>query len=161
MSNWSVKYVINDLLTISEIGQPRSRVIRWIFITAQRLLACRNQIQLIILEPSDLGHRIGSFSTTQYMQKKVNWRSTIMRSCATYLWSFLTGLIKIPLVLLTKLGKTHSDEKRSHSLTLRAKVKVIAKIKSQCPGEQKTCLPKNIWAWVPLVIGVTLTRTPT
>ena len=28
VSNGSVKYVINDLLTITEIGQPRSRVIR-------------------------------------------------------------------------------------------------------------------------------------
>ena len=46
-----------------------------------------------------------------------------------------------PLVFLTKLGKTHSDEKRYHSLTLRAKVKVIAKIKRQCPREQQTCRP--------------------
>ena len=38
--------------------------------------------------------------------------------------------------LSTKLGKTHSDVKRSHSLTLRAKVNVIAKIKRQCPREQ-------------------------
>ena len=34
-------------------------------------------------------------------------------------------------------------KKSSHGLTLRAKVKVIAKNKSQCPGEQKTCLPKK------------------
>ena len=34
-----------------------------------RFLASRNQVQLIIFEPSELGHRIGSFSTTQYMQK--------------------------------------------------------------------------------------------
>ena len=33
-------------------------------------------------------------------------------------------------------GKTHSDEKRSHGLTLRAKVKVKAKIKRQCPREK-------------------------
>ena len=33
------------------------------------LLVNRNQSQRIILELSDLGHRIGSFSTTQYMQK--------------------------------------------------------------------------------------------
>ena len=39
-----------------------------------------------------------------------------------------TFLTKIPLVLLTKLGKTHSDEKGSHGLALRAKIKVIAKI---------------------------------
>ena len=57
---------------------------------------------------------------------------------------FLTHLIKSPLALLTTLGKTHSKGKRSHSLTLRATVKVIAKIKRQCPREQKTCLPKNI-----------------
>ena len=42
-----------------------------------------------------------------------------------------------------KIRGTHSSEKRSHSTTLRAKVKAIVKIKSQCPGEQKTCLPKN------------------
>ena len=66
-----------------------------------------------------------------------------------------------PLYILTKLGKTHSDEKRSHGLTLRAKVKVIAKIKSQCPREQKTGLPKKNSAGVPLVIGVTLTPTRT
>ena len=40
--------------------------------------------------------------------------------------------------------KTHSKGKRSHGLTLRAKVKVIAKIKRQCPREQKTCLPNKI-----------------
>ena len=34
----------NDLLTITEIDIPRSRVIRWIFFTAQRFLACRNQM---------------------------------------------------------------------------------------------------------------------
>ena len=33
-------------------------------------------------------------------------------------------------------------KRRSHGLTLRAKVKVIGKIKS--PGEQKTCLPRKI-----------------
>ena len=60
---------MNDLLTITEIGQPRSRVISGIFITAQWFLARRNQIQLTILEPTDIGHRIGSFSTTQYIQK--------------------------------------------------------------------------------------------
>ena len=36
----------------------------------------------------------------------------------------------------------------------------LAKIKSQCPGEQRTCLPKKISAGVPLVIGVTRTSTP-
>ena len=61
------KYVINDLLAITERGQQRSRVIRCILITAQRFLASSNQIsKLIILELSDLGHRIGSFSTTVY-----------------------------------------------------------------------------------------------
>ena len=65
---FTVKYVINDLLTITEV-QQRSRVIRQILITAQRFLASGNQIQLIILELNDLGHRIGSFSTTQNMQK--------------------------------------------------------------------------------------------
>ena len=69
VSNWSVKYLMNDILTITERGQQRSRVISRILITAQMFLASRNQIELIILKLSDLGHRIGSFSTTQYMQK--------------------------------------------------------------------------------------------
>ena len=33
--------------------------------------------------------------------------------------------------------------KEQQGLTLRAKVKVIAKIKSQCPGEQKIMPPKK------------------
>ena len=69
-------------------------------------------------------------------------------------------LIKILLIVLTKLGKTHSDEKCSHGLTMRAKVKVTAKIKSQCPREQNICLPKNIEQGFP-VIGVTLMPTLT
>ena len=32
---------------------------------------------------------------------------------------------------------------KKNGLTLRAKFKVIAKIKSQCPGKQKTYLPKQ------------------
>ena len=44
-------------------------------ITAQRFLAGMNQIQLTILELSNLGYTIGSFSTIQYAkvgQLKVN-----------------------------------------------------------------------------------------
>ena len=41
-----------------------------------------------------------------------------------------------PPCTFNKIRETHSDEKHSHSLTLRAKVKVIAKIKA------KACLPK-------------------
>ena len=40
--------------------------------TTQRSPANKKQIPLIILELSDLDHRIGSFSPTQYVQKKVN-----------------------------------------------------------------------------------------
>ena len=58
---------MNDLLT--KQGQQRSRVITSIIDTTQRSLANRNQIQLTILELSDLRHRIGSFSTTQCMRK--------------------------------------------------------------------------------------------
>ena len=65
-----------------------------------------------------------------------------------------------PSCTFENFRKTHSDEKRSHGLTLKTNVKVIAKIKSQCPREQKACLPKKISAGVPLVIGVTLTRRP-
>ena len=45
-----------------------------------------------------------------------------------------------------------------HSLTLRAKVKVIAKIKSQCSTEQKHASPKKIWAGVQLVLVIGVTR---
>ena len=58
---------MNDLLT--EQGQQRSRAIRYIVDTTQRSPANRNQIKLITLELSDLGHRIGSFSNTQYFLK--------------------------------------------------------------------------------------------
>ena len=37
--------------------------------TVAQGLANRNQIHLITLELSDLGHRIGSFITTQYLRK--------------------------------------------------------------------------------------------
>ena len=42
-----------------------------------------------------------------------------------------------------KIRETHSDEKRSYILTLRAKVQVKAKI-NQGSRKQKTCLPKNL-----------------
>ena len=59
---------MNDLLTITEVGQQRSRMIRLIVITSGRFLASNNQIQLAILEFGALGHRIGSFSHTQFKQ---------------------------------------------------------------------------------------------
>ena len=61
---------IKDLITFTERGQQRSRVIRSILITAQRFLARRNQIQLTILELSDLDHRTGSFSTMQLCKSR-------------------------------------------------------------------------------------------
>ena len=42
-----------------------------------------------------------------------------------------------PPCTFDKIGETHFDEKRSHCLTLRAKVKVIAKIKSQSARKRK------------------------
>ena len=47
---------MNDLLKITEVGQQRSGMIRLIIITAARFQACKNQIQLVILEFGDLGH---------------------------------------------------------------------------------------------------------
>ena len=41
---------------------------RLIIITAVRFLACKNQIQLVILEFGDLGHQTGSFGPIQFMQ---------------------------------------------------------------------------------------------
>ena len=51
---------MNDLLTITEVGQQ--------IFTAVRFLASKNQIQLVILEFCDLGHQTGSFSPTQFKQ---------------------------------------------------------------------------------------------
>ena len=36
--------VMNDLLTITKVGQQRSRMTRLIIIAARRFLACKNQI---------------------------------------------------------------------------------------------------------------------
>ena len=43
---------MNDLLIITEVGQQRL-----IIITAVRFLACKNQIQLVILEFGNSGHK--------------------------------------------------------------------------------------------------------
>ena len=60
----------------TEEGHESSRVIRFIIFTAQRFLASRNQIELLLLELADLvGTKIGRFSPTQYIkvcQLKVN-----------------------------------------------------------------------------------------
>ena len=53
---------MNDLLTVKELGQQRSRMTRLIIITGRRFHASKNQIQLVILEFGDLGHKTGSFS---------------------------------------------------------------------------------------------------
>ena len=41
---------------------------RLIIITAVKFLACRNQIQPVILEFGDLGHQTGSFGPIQFTQ---------------------------------------------------------------------------------------------
>ena len=67
--------VMNDLLMIIKVGQQRSRMTRLIIITARKFLACKNQLQLAILEFGYLGHQIGSFSPIQHThegQIKVN-----------------------------------------------------------------------------------------
>ena len=43
---------------------------RLIIITAVRFVACKNQIQLVLLEFGDLGHQTGSFDPIQFMQCK-------------------------------------------------------------------------------------------
>ena len=53
--------VRNDLLTIIQVGQQRSRMTRLIIITARRFLESKNQFQLAILEFGYLGHGIASF----------------------------------------------------------------------------------------------------
>ena len=57
--NRYVKHVMNDLLTITEVGQQSSRMTMLIIIMAGRFLASKNQIQLVILEFGDLGHQTG------------------------------------------------------------------------------------------------------
>ena len=48
---------MNDLLTITEEGQ---RIL--IIITAERFLASKNQIRLVIFEFGDIGHQLGSLA---------------------------------------------------------------------------------------------------
>ena len=55
---------MNDLITITEVGQQRSGMTRLIV----KFLACKNQIQLVILEFGDLGHQTGSFGPIQFTQ---------------------------------------------------------------------------------------------
>ena len=50
---------MNDLVKITEVGQQRSRMNRLIIIITGRILASKNQTQLVILEFGDLGLRIG------------------------------------------------------------------------------------------------------
>ena len=59
---------MNDLITVTEVGQQRSRITRLLIITAVKFLACKNQIQLVILEFGDLGHQTGSFGPIQFTQ---------------------------------------------------------------------------------------------
>ena len=59
---------MNDLITITEVGQQRSGMTRLIIITAVKFLACKIQIQLVILEFGDLGHQTGSFGPIQFTQ---------------------------------------------------------------------------------------------
>ena len=59
---------MNDLITITEVGQQRSQITRLIIIAAVKFLACKNQIQLVILEFGDLGHQTGSFGPMQFTQ---------------------------------------------------------------------------------------------
>ena len=57
---------MNDLFTITVVGQQRSRMTRLIITTASIFLASKIQFQLEILEFGYLGHQIGSFSPTQH-----------------------------------------------------------------------------------------------
>ena len=57
--------VMNDLFTIIEVGQQRSRMTMLNIITA-RFLASKNRFQLAMLEFDYLGHQIGNFSPAQH-----------------------------------------------------------------------------------------------
>ena len=63
-----MQHVMNDLPTVTEVGQQWSRMTRIIIVTAGRFLASKNQIQLAVLEFSDLVHQTGSFSLTRFTQ---------------------------------------------------------------------------------------------
>ena len=58
---------------------------RLIIITAVRFLACKNQIQLVILEFGDLGHQTGSFGPgtvyTNVGQLKINNNRVMHQKC--------------------------------------------------------------------------------
>ena len=68
------------------------------------------------------------------------WHMTVMCHLSM---KFSDTFDQNPPCTFNKIRGTNSNRKCSYSLTLRAKVKVIAKIKSQCPREQKN-LSKNI-----------------
>ena len=59
---------MNDLFTITEASQQRSRMTKLIITTARRFLASKKQFQPTVMEFGDLGHRIGSFSLTQQVK---------------------------------------------------------------------------------------------
>ena len=66
-----LQQVMNDLLTIIKVGQQRSRMTRLNIITARRLLASKNQFQLVIPEFGCLSHRITSFGSIQHIHMEV------------------------------------------------------------------------------------------
>ena len=90
------------------------------------------------LEPSDLGHRIGSFSTIQTVYAKVGQLKVNNNQVMCNLSIKVSDTFdQNPPCTFDKIReKTHSDEKCSYGLTLRAKVKVIAKTKRKCPRKQ-------------------------
>ena len=100
---------------------------RLTIITAVRFLACKNQIQLVILEFGDLGHQTGSFVYANIGQLKVN-NNRVMCQMSVKLPAMFD---QTPPHTFGKIvNKPITSKKRYQSLTLTPNVKVIAEIKS-------------------------------
>ena len=101
-----------------------------IIITVVRFLACKNQIQLVILEFGDLGHQTGIFDPTVYAnvgQLKVH-NNRVMSQVSMKLPTMFDQ--NPPHTFDKIVKKLIPTKKRSRSLTLFPNVKVIAEIKS-------------------------------
>ena len=101
---------------------------RLIIITAVKFLACRNQIQLVILEFGDLGHHFPFTVYANVGQLKVNNNKVMCQMSMKLLAMFDQNP---PHTLDKIVKKCKTTKKRSQSLTLTPNVKVIAEIKSQ------------------------------
>ena len=102
-------------------------------------------MQLIILELSDLVHRIGSFSTTVHVyaevgQLKVNNNQVMCNLSMKISDTFDQN----PPCTFDKIRENPFRRKTLSQLTLRAKVMVIAKSKDNAPGSNKHAIHQKM-----------------